>query len=62
MPESFADRQAAYAAWRDRLRRPDDVIDLDAEPEVDPDAEDWSPEALFRSTAVGHDQDAVSDR
>lgn len=56
MPDSFADRQAAYAAWRDRLRRTDDVIDLDAATDVDPDAEDWSPEALFRSPTVASDE------
>jgi len=61
MPESFADRQATYAAWRDRLRPSDEVIDLDAEV-ADPDAEDWSPEALFRSSAVEHGEDSAADR
>ncbi len=59
MPESFADRQAVYAAWRDRLRK-DDVIDLDAEEET-PAGEDWSPEALFRSSAVVREADRVTD-
>jgi hypothetical protein len=58
MPESFSDRQAAYAAWRDRLRNKDDVIDLDAEDEST-GGEDWSPEALFRSSAIEQDAGSV---
>lgn len=47
-PSSFSERQAAYAAWKDRLREDkagQKVIDLteDEEPAVDP----WSTEALF---------------
>jgi hypothetical protein len=53
-PGSFADRQAQYAAWRDRLRQANDVIDLDA-PEVDEPSDEWSPEALFRSTTGADD-------
>jgi hypothetical protein len=43
-----------YAAWRDRLRKHDDVIDLDAQ-DLDDTGEDWSPEALFRSSTIADD-------
>jgi hypothetical protein len=52
----FSDRQAEYAAWRDRLRSRDDVIDLAVEDDA-PGGEDWSAEALFRSSAIDHDAD-----
>lgn len=51
---SFADRQTQYAAWRDRLRTANEVIDLDAQ-EVDEPSDEWSPEALFRSSTVVDD-------
>jgi hypothetical protein len=46
MAPSYSERQAQYAAWRDRLRKPDDVIELDEEPKDDR----WDPAALFRSS------------
>jgi hypothetical protein len=56
MAPSYSERQAQYAAWRDRLRPKDDVIDLDEAP-----AEDrWDPAALFRSPDI-IDLDAVAD-
>jgi hypothetical protein len=52
MAPSYSERQAQYAAWRDRLRDRDEVITLDDEPADDR----WSPEALFRASAsVDHD-------
>ncbi len=59
MPESFSDRQATYAAWRDRLRANDDVIELATAPVVETPGEDWSSEALFRSTTVERADTAV---
>ena len=47
---SFTERQQVYAAWRDRLRPSNDVIDLDDVDDSGP-SEDWSPEALFRASA-----------
>ena len=57
MAPSYSERQAQYAAWRDRLRERDDVIKLDDEPKDDR----WSPEALFRASAT-IDLDARTDR
>lgn len=53
-PGSYAAKQEQYAAWRDRLRKQDDVIDLDAQ-DLDDTGEDWSPEALFRSSTIADD-------
>ena len=46
MAPSYSERQAQYAAWRDRLRKTDDVIELDAEPADDR----WDPAALFQAS------------
>jgi hypothetical protein len=46
MAPSYSERQAQYAAWRDRLRKPDDVIELDDTPTDDR----WDPAALFRAS------------
>ncbi len=63
MTESLSDRQAAYAAWRDRLRTKDDVIDLDAEPVVAerPSGEDWSQAGLFRSSTLEQAGESVTE-
>lgn len=48
-PSSFSERQAAYAAWKDRLRENkagQKVIDLTDE-EEDQGPDPWSTEALF---------------
>jgi len=47
MAPSYSERQEQYAAWRDRLRPKDDVIDLDEAPADDR----WDPAALFASSA-----------
>ena len=54
MAPSYSERQAQYAAWRDRLRAKDDVIELD-EPPVD---DRWDPKALFQANDT-IDLDAV---
>lgn len=54
MAPSYSERQAQYAAWRDRLRAKDDVIKLD-EPPVD---DRWDPKALFQANDT-IDLDAV---
>jgi hypothetical protein len=46
MAPSYSERQAQYAAWRDRLRQRDDVIDLDDEPAENP----WDPALLFQAS------------
>ena len=46
MAPSYSERQAQYAAWRDRLRKTDEVIDLDEEPKDDR----WDPASLFQAS------------
>lgn len=48
MAPSYSERQEQYAAWRDRLRQKDDVIDLDEPPALD---DRWDPAALFQASA-----------
>ena len=48
MAPSYSERQEQYAAWRDRLRQKDDVIDLDEAPAPD---DRWDPASLFASSA-----------
>lgn len=48
MAPSYSERQEQYAAWRDRLRQKDDVIDLDEAPAPD---DRWDPAALFSASA-----------
>ena len=45
MASSYSERQAQYAAWRDRLRQRDEVIELD-----EPTDDRWAPESLFRAS------------
>ena len=47
MAPSYSERQAQYAAWRDRLRPKDDVIDLDEQATRDR----WDPSVLFQPPA-----------
>ena len=56
MASSYSERQAQYAAWRDRLRQKDEVIELDEQPR---DTR-WDPEALFQASDT-IDLDAVVD-
>ena len=66
MAPSYSERQAQYAAWRDRLRKPDDVIELDEEPQDNR----WDPAALFApsdtidldATTIDLDADAPADQ
>lgn len=46
MASSYSERQAQYAAWRDRLRKTDDVIELDEQPTDNR----WDPAALFQAS------------
>lgn len=48
MAPSYSERQEQYAAWRDRLRLKDEVIDLDEAPSAD---DRWDPAALFATSA-----------
>lgn len=54
MASSYSERQAQYAAWRDRLRQKDEVIELDEQPR---DTR-WDPESLFQASDT-IDLDAV---
>ena len=57
MAPSYSERQAQYAAWRDRLRPKDDVIDLDEQAASDR----WDPSALFQASAdIDLDADATA--
>jgi hypothetical protein len=56
MAPSYSERQAQYAAWRDRLRPKDEVIELDQAPQDDR----WDPAALFQASDT-IDLDAVID-
>jgi hypothetical protein len=46
MAPSYSERQAQYAAWRDRLRQRDEVIDLDEAPTDNR----WDPASLFQAS------------
>jgi hypothetical protein len=54
MAPSYSERQAQYAAWRDRLRKPDEDIVLD-----DPKDNRWDPALLFQASDT-IDLDATS--